>query len=224
MLPTLFIGDSIAVQWTRERCQLYVPTILCRIFAKDPQRGDIVVFNVSRDRSDNYVVKRIIGLPGDTIEVMNGLVLINSSAVQKVPSADFVYERGDGKRLLIAQFIEKAGDISYSTLYGYRPEPPLPSPDLENMPPVVVPPDRFFVLGDDRDRSFDSRMRKEDGGTGTVDAKSIAGVAALVLCSFEPLAAQASRSLLQRARFQRFLLSAAPDRAVRDWNKDRHRN
>ena len=184
MLPTLFVGDSIIVRNVRSDCNGGISTVMCSLSAAPLQRGDIIVFRSSVGGSAGYVVKRLIGLPGDHVEIRRGTVFLNGNAVSKRLIAALVYHRNDGAVLTLSQFVETLpNNKSFKTIYGYYPAPPLPSPRLNDTQAIAVTPKHYFVLGDDRDRSFDSRMSVDEGGTGLVAADDIVGVASFVLYS-----------------------------------------
>src|SRR5215468_3033306 len=111
MKPTLLIGDYIFVSkysygYNRFSFPLSPPLALIsgRVFASEPERGDVVVFRLPRDPSTDYV-KRVIGLPGDRIQMINGLLHINGTPVKREQIADFV-ETEDGREVHIKQWRE----------------------------------------------------------------------------------------------------------------------
>ena len=143
MEDTLLIGDHLLV--SKFTYGLQVPFIEDRIFTiRDPERGDIIVFEFPEDKDKSYFkrrdfIKRVVGLPGDTVEIRNKSVYVN------------------GKRHLTPEAVYKDGN----TTAGPR----------DNMPSITVPPDNYFVMGDNRDRSYDSRFWR------FVDRSAIKGVA-----------------------------------------------
>jgi signal peptidase I len=143
MEDTLLIGDHLLV--SKFTYGLQVPFIEDRIFTiRDPERGDIIVFEFPEDKDKSYFkrrdfIKRVVGLPGDTVEIRNKSVYLN------------------GKRHLTPEDVYKDGNITA----GPR----------DNMPSITVPPDNYFVMGDNRDRSYDSRFWR------FVDRSAIKGVA-----------------------------------------------
>lgn len=130
MEDTLLIGDHLLVNKFVYGFNLPFaeePVLSIR----DPKRGDIIVFEFPEDKDKSYFsrrdfIKRVIGVPGDTIEIRNKNVYIN------------------GERYLTPEAVYKDGNMTA----GPR----------DNMPPVTIPPDKFFVMGDNRDRSYDSRF------------------------------------------------------------------
>ena len=127
MEPTLLIGDHILVNKFIYGIRIPFTTIRWPRF-EDPERGDVIVFTFPEDRTKDFI-KRVIGVPGDTIEIINKTVFVNGKPYEN-PHAHFynstVYP----------------GDVSRR----------------DNMPPTKVPEDRLFVMGDNRDYSLDSRF------------------------------------------------------------------
>ncbi len=150
MIPTLTIGDHLLVNKF-----VYGPRIPftdSRLFTwKEPKRGDIIVFKYPQDESKNFI-KRVIGVPGDKIQIINGKLTINDQAVQLspiAPPADKSVEEGPlyGKPML---YEEQLGTVTHTMQY-------LHDQKGENFGPKIVPQDSVFVMGDNRDNSQDSR-------------------------------------------------------------------
>lgn len=198
MLPTLLPGDSVVVRRIFPGC----PRVLaqaCRLMEPPLRSGDIIVFR----SGGQFLVKRLIGLPSDEVAMRGSLLLVNGAPVEKRRVTDYAYDRADGETLRITRFLETLPNgVRHATLYGYRPTPPLPAPDLDDTPPMSTPPAHYFVMGDDRDRSYDSRMSREDGGTGMVPEAEVVGVVRLVLFSVRP--APESRSFLSAMKALRW--------------------
>ncbi len=158
MERTLLIGDYLFVSkysygYSRYSFQLPLlpplPLFSGRVWASPPQRGDVAVFRLPSDTSVDYI-KRVIGLPGDRIQVKHGELFINGEAVkrERLPDLDTV-EYG----MTVKRWRETLPNgVSYVTLdlgdSGYA----------DNTPEFVVPPDRYFMMGDNRDNSRDSRF------------------------------------------------------------------
>jgi signal peptidase I len=170
MIPTLDIGDHLLVNKF-----IYGPRIPftdTRLFAwKEPKRGEIIVFKYPENESKNFI-KRVVGLPGDKIEIKNGLLFIND---QPVPVTGLgVYEGGDqgagypGPKLLE----EQLGAVNHKILY-------LRDQSGYNFGPVLVPKDSVFVMGDNRDNSQDSRV------WGWVNHNKILGRAFIIYWSWD---------------------------------------
>lgn len=153
MLPTLLIGDHLLVNKFIYGIRIpFSGKILVPI--SSPERGEVVVFRFPKDRTIDYI-KRVMGVPGDTVEIRNKKVFINDKAVE------------DSHAHLSSPSILN-GDVS----------------PRDNFGPVLVPEDRIFVMGDNRDNSYDSRF------WGFVDQKDILGKAFILYWSWninEPL-------------------------------------
>jgi signal peptidase I len=122
-----------------------------RYLERAPHRGDVVVFKFPGDNSTDYI-KRLIGVPGDHIQMRDGTLYLNGQAVPKVRVDDYV-ETVDGAPHHVPQYRETLpGGVSYLTL-DRDPEGP-----LDNTEVFIVPPDHYFMMGDNRDNSNDSRM------------------------------------------------------------------
>jgi signal peptidase I len=189
MKATMLIGDYVLVSkfnygYSRYSLPFGPPLFSGRAFPSLPRRGDIIVFRSPTDESTD-LVKRTIGLPGDRIEVKGGIVHINGTAVKRERVADFVGE--DPCRELPA-FAEMArvprwretlpNDVSYDTL-----DCPLTPTDLDvdNTPIYNVPAEHFFMMGDNRHRSLDSRFLQD---VGYVPFENLIGRAQVVVFSF----------------------------------------
>lgn len=170
MLPTLLIGDHLFVNKFVYGVKLPFTDIRLPGF-RDPRRGDIVVFVVARDGDaivpadrrpelprDDFV-KRIVGLPGDRIEVRNGVVYVNDERVEVEPTPVLFIDELKRPLLLSAEQLE---GCEHAIL---KSRSRLGSSWMD-IPPRVVPPGRYFMMGDNRDFSRDSRdwgtVRKEE--------------------------------------------------------------
>jgi len=151
MEDTLLIGDHLLVNKFIYGTQLPFsddPVLAIR----QPERGDIIVFEFPEDKDKSYFkrrdfIKRVVGLPGDTIEIRNKNVFVN------------------GERYITPEAVYKDGNLTA----GPR----------DNMPPVTVPDDNYFVMGDNRDRSYDSRFWR------FVDRSAIKGLAFIKYWSWD---------------------------------------
>ena len=157
MIPTLLVGDYLFVSKTAYGYSKYsfpggIVPVEGRIWEGAPKRGDVVVFRPPGEPETDFI-KRVIGLPGDKIQVRNGILHINGTAVQRQRIENYVDpddpSAGDGD----PQYLE--------TLPGGVTHPIVEAEgDLgtyDNTPIYVVPPDHYFMMGDNRDRSNDSR-------------------------------------------------------------------
>ena len=159
MLPTLLVGDFIFVN--KYTYGLRLPVLHTKIFEiSEPERGDVMVFRLPSDPRVNYI-KRLVGMPGDRVVYRNKRLYINGELVDLVDNSTF--ER-DG-RPPAALFTEQLGDIEHDILL----EPF--SPGREGV--YKVPQGHYFVMGDNRDNSQDSRFPQ----VGYVPAENIVGKA-----------------------------------------------
>ena len=175
MEPTLLIGDELlAVKYAYGYGTASLPSFIdvqssTRLFASDPKRGDVVVFRWPGDRTQVWV-KRVIGLPGDRIALRNGQVFINGNPVPLRADGTGNMETDNGAKIAARRFTE--------TLPGGRAHPIFKltaSNPLDNMPEITVPPDRLFVMGDNRDDSADSRVPVREGGVGLLPMENLVG-------------------------------------------------
>lgn len=145
MENTLLVGDFLFVNKALYGAE--VPLVHARLPAfREPQRGDVVIFDSVEEPGVN-VVKRIIGVPGDTIAMEDNTILINGRPLEE-PYAI----RTDG-----AADREDPQMRAWQVRYLVGRDPRTYRPTLKNWGPLVVPPDSFFVMGDNRDNSYDSR-------------------------------------------------------------------
>ncbi len=192
MVPTLLVGDYLFVSkfsygYSRYSLPFGVPLIPGRIFFHQPQRGDVIVFKYPRDPSVDYI-KRLIGLPGDKIQVIEGTLYINGVPVKRTRTDSFVDPETGALR---QQFVETLPDgVQHPILLAPRDyatpptrcdNPNETSSDLENTCPFIVPPDHYFMMGDNRDNSADSR--DSQSGVGYVPAANLVGRAEFVFFS-----------------------------------------
>ena len=154
MLPSLQIGDHIFV--SKFDFGLALPfTNFHFLRWRGPDRGDVVVFLFPRDEWVHYV-KRVVGLPGDKIEIRGREVRVNGKTIERAPfdAAKYPELTNTVKALGGDVFVETLGDVKHLVRFS-RPEPA--NVQLSESFSEVVPPDRFFVMGDNRDDSYDSR-------------------------------------------------------------------
>ena len=206
MLPTLYIGDYLIVaKWpygiSRYSFPFGFPTFDGRIFGNSPRRGDVVVFRHPYENAD--LIKRVIGLPGDTVEVAGGKLILNGKEVARealrpvgVPISEnspctgspFAPPRiaaADGDRLcLYPAFRETLPDgPSYTVLDQVENGP------ADDFAAVKVPSGHVFLMGDNRDNSADSRYSPAVGGVGMVSTENLIGRAMVTFWSTDGSAA-----------------------------------
>lgn len=190
MLPTLKIGDYLFVSKSSYGYSKYsIPfspfDFSGRVFSDTPERGDVAVFRKPTDTDIDYI-KRVVGLPGDTIQVIDGILHINGEPVQRRLAGDYFPERG-----------EKLGnrqDLYIETLPNGVEHPILEEMGdharLDNTPEYKVPPGHYFCMGDNRDNSQDSRVLSQ---VGFVPLENFIGRAEIIFFSWGPSGPRFSR-------------------------------
>jgi signal peptidase I len=171
MQPTILVGDRIFVD--KLAYDLKVPFTTWHLAEwSNPRRGDVVVFYSPADGT--RLVKRVVGLPGDTVELRNEQLMINGSPVTYAPLGAAISDQlSRGERLNSRFAMEKLGNHDHAVMA-------IPSlPAKRTFGPVQVPQGRYFMMGDNRDNSFDSRY------FGTVERKQIVGKATTVVLSLD---------------------------------------
>ena len=156
MEPNLLVGDRIFVTkysygYSKHSFPFSPPIINNRIFGKVPKAGDVIVFKTPSDNRTDYI-KRLVGLPGDTIQFISGDLFINNNQILKsrISKKDTIY-CGD-KTIKVNTFEEKLDNgETYKTVY-------LKNYSFQNSDIFVVPEKHYFFLGDNRDCSKDSRF------------------------------------------------------------------
>ena len=155
MEPTLLVGDRLFVTkysygYSKHSFPFSPPILNGRIFSQKPEVGDVIVFKTPADNRTDYI-KRLIGLPGDNIQFINGDLFLNNNQIfkSKVPMNDIIY--CGNQTIDVIKFEEKLPNGAiHNTVY-------LKNYSFQNSDVFIVPPKHYFFLGDNRDCSKDSR-------------------------------------------------------------------
>ena len=201
MLPTLMVGDYLFVSkypygYSRYSLPFGLPLIKGRIFAHPVARGDVVVFKLPADNHTDYI-KRIVGLPGDRLQMIDSVLYINGQPVKRERVEDFIVPDRFGNYRRFAQYRETLpSGVSYMTLdMGLRP--------VDNTGVFVVPAGHYFAMGDNRDNSADSRV--PNSGVGFIPEENLVGRAEILFFSTDGTAAKWEFwKWIPAARFERF--------------------
>ncbi len=179
MYPSLYVGDFLFVSkytygYSKHSFPFSMALFNGRVWADEPERGDVVVFKFPQDNRTDYI-KRVIGLPGDKIKLENGRLYINGNLVAREQIDDFVLRDKYGNVERFRQYVETLPngvkhnilEISDSELY-------------DDVPELTVPEGTYFMMGDNRDRSDDSRVN-----VGFVPFENLVGKARVLFFSYD---------------------------------------
>jgi signal peptidase I len=185
MEPTLMIGDALLASkfaYGYSAASLPIQITLPetgRVFGETPKRGDVVVFRWPGNRSQAWV-KRVVGLPGDRIQMRQGQLFINDRAASLKPDGISEAEDDYGRTEPAYRYVETLPNGVSHAIFKLRDNGP-----LDNTPEVTVPRGRLFVMGDNRDNSADSRVPVSDGGVGFLPMDDLVGRADAVVASWD---------------------------------------
>ena len=180
MKPNLLVGDFIFVSkysygFSKHSLPFSIPLIPGKIFSNTPERGDVVVFKTPENNRTDYI-KRVIGLPGDKIEIKNGIIFINGSEILRKKLNDFIDTDNNTSnkrvRMYNEYFFNKEINILDITDNGIA----------DNTQLFNVPENHFFVMGDNRDNSQDSRFIST---VGFIPYENLVGKAQFIFFSLE---------------------------------------
>tara|TARA_B100001250_G_C19731648_1_gene758784 strand:- start:82 stop:810 length:729 start_codon:yes stop_codon:yes gene_type:complete len=179
MKPNLLVGDFIFVSkwsygYSRHSLPFSIPIIPKKIFSSIPKRGDVVVFKTPEDNRTDYI-KRVIGLPGDKIRIINGEIFLNKDKIER-KKLNYFYDKDQNASIKrIRMYKEYHNNISFDVLDI------MDNGIADNTELFVVPDGYFFVMGDNRDNSQDSRFKT----LGFIPFKNLVGKARFIFFSLE---------------------------------------
>lgn len=202
MEPNLLVGDYIIVSkysygYSKHSIPFSPPLFEGRIFERKPQRGDVIVFKLPSDGKKDYI-KRLVGLPGDRVQMRDGALYINGEPVKREVVATGVDESPFGYERFVKQ-VRETFPAGKSFITADSAES-----DMDNTPEFEVPAGHYFFMGDNRDNSLDSRVGKDAGGVGFVPAENLQGKAQVILLSWDQASLIQPWTWFTRARPGRF--------------------
>jgi len=208
MIPTLYIGDYLLVSkwpygYSRFSFPFQFPPFPGRLFSNLPERGDIVVFRPQGARED--FIKRVIGLPGDRVEIRDGALILNGRPVPRGDMEPVAVPISANSPCRVAHgataMVRSAGSAKTCVYPTYRETLPggpsyrvidqVDSALADNFPATIVPQRNVFLMGDNRDDSLDSRFSQAEGGVGMVSVENLVGRAAIIFWSTDGSASYA---------------------------------
>jgi signal peptidase I len=187
LVPTLLVGDYLFVsKYAYGYSHFSLPGFLDlfpqampgRIFSSEPKRGDIIVFKLPSDGQTDYI-KRLIGLPGDKIQVQHGRLIINGEMVPREQIAPYATVNHFGKPEEAPHYIETLpGGVKHQIIQIDGDEG-----TFDNTGVYQVPAGHYFMMGDNRDNSSDSRLAADQGGVGYVPYENLIGRGEIIFFS-----------------------------------------
>ena len=178
MIPTLLVGDYLFVSkysygYSKYSFPFGVVPINERIFDEVPKRGDVIVFRKPGDESVDYI-KRLIGIPGDVVQVKQGTLYINGKSANRVKTNIGMMKNIYGIKNFFTQYKEKFEDTNFHQIIESSDTDP-----FDNTIEFKIPKDHFFFMGDNRDNSRDSRTSE----VGFVPKRNLIGKAQIIFFS-----------------------------------------
>jgi len=179
MKPNLLVGDFIFVSkwsygYSKHSLPFSIPLIPNKLFSKNPKRGDIAVFKTPEDNRTDYI-KRVIGLPGDKIRITNGEIILNNKKILRKKMNDFYDNDLNSSLKRIRKYKEYHSELEFEILDI------MDGGIVDNTKLFEVPEDHFFVMGDNRDNSQDSRFEI----VGFIPFENLVGKARFIFFSLE---------------------------------------
>ncbi len=180
MIPTLLVGDYLFVAkyaygYSRYSFPFSPPLFSGRIFGSLPQHGDVMVFKLPRDTSIDYI-KRIVGLPGDTVQMQDGQLYVDGTEIPRQPAGTYV-ATGDGPSMQLKRYLETFPDGNKHHILKASDNGPLDNTQVYHVPPGYV-----FAMGDNRDNSLDSRVLN---AVGFIPVENLVGKAEFIFFSID---------------------------------------
>ena len=181
MKPTLLVGDYLFVSkmsygYSRYSLPFAPPVIPGRVLFTEPERGDVIVFKKPSDTSTDFI-KRLIGLPGDKIQVREGILHINGVAVPRRAVEDFKVRDGFGRDRGLRQYVQTLPNGVQHLILEARGD----TGGADNTRVFTVPDGYYFMMGDNRDNSVDSR----DSSVGMVPRQNLVGRAEILFWAWD---------------------------------------
>ena len=201
MEPTLLIGDRLFVTkysygYSKHSFPFSLPIINGRLFLKKPKTGDVIVFKTPADNRTDYI-KRLIGMPGDTIQFQNGKLLLNNTVIPSVKvDAEYQIRCGSYSPDVNAYRETLPNGMKYIAVYKKKGT-------MQNTDTYKVPLNHFFFLGDNRDCSKDSRFLSS---VGYVSKENLVGNAKIIFFSNDTISGSVLKfwNWKQSLRIERF--------------------
>ncbi|MGC1584442.1 MAG: signal peptidase I [Rhodomicrobium sp.] len=189
MIPTLLVGDYLFVSkysygYSRYSFPFGLDLFDGRILFSDPHRGDVIVFKTPTDNSTDFI-KRLVGLPGDRVQMINGVLNINGAPVKRERLEDKIEDTKCGPHMPVHVYRETLPNgRSYLTQKLSETCPMSRLGAADNTEVFVVPPKHYFMMGDNRDDSADSRFAIGNG-VGYVPEENLVGRARILFFSID---------------------------------------